>query len=45
MSFYNLLFMPMSELLEFLEGQPDFVGEAVAKAAYQELTRGLYAGK
>ncbi|EKF9824730.1 hypothetical protein O1D07_003342 [Vibrio cholerae] len=42
MSFYDLLSMPMSELLEFLNGQPDFIGEAVAKAAYQELARGLY---
>ncbi|HGF7155723.1 TPA: hypothetical protein AB5C39_003894, partial [Vibrio mimicus] len=34
----NLLDMPMSDLLPFLERQHDSFGEAVAKAAYQYIT-------
>jgi len=39
MNFLDLISMPMDQLLKFLEGQPDFIGEAVAKMAYQEISK------
>ncbi|HCG7105001.1 MULTISPECIES: hypothetical protein [Vibrio harveyi group] len=38
-SLQELLTMPAHLVIEWLEGQGDFMGEAVAKACYQELAR------
>lgn len=38
-SLQELLTMPAHLVIEWLEGQAYFMGEAVAKACYQELAR------
>ena len=39
MSLSDLQHIPLGMLIIYLKKRPDFMGEAVAKMAYQELTR------
>ncbi|MCG9780464.1 hypothetical protein [Photobacterium damselae] len=35
----DIIYQPIDQVIEYLKGKPDAIGEAIAKAAYQELTR------
>ncbi len=35
----DLIHQPADQVIEYLKDKPDFMGEAVAKMCYQEITR------